>query len=215
MAGVCGLLLLYYLIKYVDRLWKEEKEEQQEINMNHAMEMELKTGTDKPMPHVDMETTKKLEMDSKEENKEKWDTRDLFLGTLTRLGCQYEIDENDRIDFKWQGGYFTADVTNDCPFVVVWYFNWAEFELYDVDTWSRVKQVINDANINYNIHVLYSMNEAGGTFNVHSKKHFLFFSEIPDVEGYLQSVLEQFFRIRQYVESEIEKLKRDEEIVTK
>jgi hypothetical protein len=33
-------------------------------------------------PHMDIETTKELEMETKEENKEKKDTRDLFLSTL-------------------------------------------------------------------------------------------------------------------------------------
>ena len=142
-------------------------------------------------------------------------TRDLFLDTLTKMGCQYEIDEEDnQIRFMWQGGHFTADAQNDCAFVVVWYLYWDEYELYDIDSLSRVKRVINDANINYNINVIYSVNEAGSTFHVHSKKHFLFINQIPDVEGYLQSILGQFFQVRRFVDSELVKLKSEEENVS-
>lgn len=140
-------------------------------------------------------------------------TRDLFLETLTKIGCQYEVDEDDRICFMWQGGHFIADTTDDCPFVVVWYQFWAEYELYDIDTFSRVKRVINDTNINHNINVVYSVNEAGSTFHVHSKKHFLFVPQIPDTIEYLQAVLGQFFTVRRYMEIELDKLKTEEEAI--
>ena len=151
--------------------------------------------------------------DNNENNKEAtaMGTRDLFLELLTKIGCQYEMDENDRIDFTWQGGYFTADADNESAFVVVWYFQWAEYELYDIDTISRVKRVINDANICYNLDVVYSANEAGSTFSVHSKKHFLLMPQIPDVEGYLQAILGMFFQVRRYIETQIDKLKLEEE----
>lgn len=151
---------------------------------------------------------------SKKTMEETKGTRDLFLEVLTQMGCRYEIDEEDnQIRFKWQGGHFTADAQNDCAFIVVWYLYWDEYELYDIDTLSRVKRVINDANINYNINVVYSINEAGSTFHVHSKKHILLISQIPDIEEYLQSVLGQFYHVRHYVEAELEKLKNEEEKV--
>ena len=41
-------------------------------------------------------------------------TRGLFLETLTKIGCQYEIDdEDDRILFAYQGEHFLADAYND------------------------------------------------------------------------------------------------------
>lgn len=138
-------------------------------------------------------------------------TKDFLIELLTKLGCQYEIDENDRIGFKWQGGYFTADADNESVFVIVWYFQWAEYELYDIDTISRVKRVINDANVYHNVDVVYSVNEAGSTFHVHSKKHFLLMPQIPDAEGYLQAVLGMFFQVRRFVETQIDKLKLEEE----
>ena len=148
------------------------------------------------------------------ENKDKemaMGTRDYLMALLTRIGCQYEVAENGRIDFKWQGGYFAADADNESAFVVVWYFQWAEYELYDIDTISRVKRVMNDANIHYDVHVVYSTNESGSTFSVHSKKQFLLIPQIPDAEDYLQAMLGMFFQVRRYVETQIEKLEVEEE----
>jgi len=36
-------------------------------------------------------------------------------------------------------------------------------------------------------------------------------SQIPDVESYLQAILGMFFEVRRYVETQIDKLKIDEE----
>lgn len=216
-AGVIGAVILWTLISKIME-WREEKEEPAKYS-NSAIDMEFKTETDKPMPHVDMETTKAIAMDIKKDETAEVvktiGTRDLFLETLTKMGCQYEIDEeDDQISFMWQGGHFTADAENDSAFVVVWFLYWDEYELYDIDALSRVKRVINDANIRYSVNVVYSINEAGSTFHVHSKKHFLFISQIPDVEGYLQSILGQIFQVRHFVDSELVRLEGKEENVS-
>lgn len=141
--------------------------------------------------------------------------RDLFLETLTALGCQYEVDEDDHINFQWQGGYFSAHASNESLFVTIWYFQWGEWELYDIDMLSRVKQVINNANINYSLNVVYSLNEEGGNFYIHSSKSFVFVPQLPDIKGYLQAMLGEFFVVRRYVEKELDKLENQEEKISK
>ena len=142
-------------------------------------------------------------------------TRDLFLETLTKMGCKYEFDEEDRICFQWQGGYFVAIASNENLFVTVWYFQWGEWELYDIDMLSRVKRVINDANINYSLNVVYTLNEEGGNFYIHSSKNFVFVPHLPDIEGYLQAMLGEFFTVRRYVEKELDKLENQEEKISR
>ena len=131
------------------------------------------------------------------------------------MGCQYEFDENERIGFQWQGGYFVANASNDNLFVTIWYFQWGEWELYDIDALSRVKRVINEANISYALNVVYSINEEGGNFYIHSNKNFLFIPQIPDIKGYLQAMLGEFFTVRRYVEKELDKLENQEEKISK
>ena len=143
--------------------------------------------------------------------KKNWKSREFFLSTLQKIGCTYEIGENDRISFTWQGGNFLVDVSDDCPFAVVWYLGWAEYELYDVDNLSRVRTVINDSNINHNLNVVYSINKDDGIYYLHTKKHFLFIPSIEDAHDYLCAVLSEFFVVRRYVETELEKMRIEEE----
>ena len=52
-----------------------------------------------------------LEVKPEEEAK---GTRDLFLETLTKIGCQYEIDSEDgNILFAYQGEHFVATANNE------------------------------------------------------------------------------------------------------
>jgi hypothetical protein len=196
---MCGLIVA------ISNWWdnrKEKKEKELETSLNQD-------AAARRIMDESLEESKKTVKETMEQTK---GTRDLLLEMLTKIGCQYEIDENDgQIQFTWQGGHFMADAANDCAFVVVWFLFWEEYELYDIDTLSRVKRVINDANINYNINVFYTINEEGNTFHVHSKKHFMLMKQIPDIESYLQTIFGMFFQVRQYVELEIEKAKQKEE----
>ena len=140
-------------------------------------------------------------------------TKDFLLETLTRMNIAYEIDsnDNDHVSFSWQGGHFCVDASNDCPFIVIWFFQWDEWELYDIDTLARVKRVINETNIQSAPTIVYSVNEAASTFSVHSKIHALFIPEIPYPETYLQTLLGDFFRVCRHMETELDKLKNQEE----
>ena len=203
-VGVIGAVILWTLIVKLSERWDDRNDKKrQQLEMQMAQDAAARQTYD-----IALEKSKKAMEETK-------GTRDLFLETLTKMGCQYEIDEeDDQISFMWQGGHFTADAENDSAFVVVWFLYWDEYELYDIDALSRVKRVINDANIRYSVNVVYSINEAGSTFHVHSKKHFLFISQIPDVEGYLQSILGQIFQVRHFVDSELVRLEGKEENVS-
>ena len=77
-------------------------------------------------------------------------TRDLFLNTLTKIGCQYQLGEGDdnRIFFAYQGENFFADTTNDIMYVHLWDTHWGHVELYDIDEVSRLRKAINTSNLN-------------------------------------------------------------------
>lgn len=144
-----------------------------------------------------------------------WNTRDLLLELLKKMNCKYEIDKDDRILFQWQGGNFIADASNKYPFIIVWYIQWGEGSVFDIDSFSRVKRVINEANIRHDISVFYTVDKEADQYLVHSKKHFLLIASTPHLENYLQSILAMFFEVRRYVETETEKLKNQEESVQK
>lgn len=134
-------------------------------------------------------------------------TKDLFLETLTRLGCQYEIDDEDEanIRFAFQGEFFVVRATNESPFLHIYDTQWEQIDLYDIDEFSRLRKAINESNIANSVITVYTINEAGGTVNVHSKSAILFIPEIPDISDYLRSALGEFFQVHETVRMEMAK----------
>ena len=141
-------------------------------------------------------------------------TRDLFLATLTKIGCQYQLGEgeDDSIYFPFQGERFIVDASNDSMFIHVWDPYWKNVELYDVDEVARIRKAINTANLNTPVTTLYTINEAGRTMDVHSRATIPFFSVIPDLETYLRDALAAFFHAHQVVGTEMHKMREEENV---
>ena len=59
--------------------------------------------------------------------------------------------------------------------------------------------------------VLYTIHQESEQIGVHTKKSVLFIPQIPNIDGYLVSVLNEFFRTQRLVVTEIEKMKVKEE----
>ena len=140
-------------------------------------------------------------------------TRDLFLETLTKIGCQYTVDDEDteRYYFAYQGEHFAVDMSDERQYVNLWDMFWASAELYNIDQLSRLKKVINESNLRFATTTVYTINEAGSTVDVHCKSVILFCAQIPDLENYLRTELNDFFHVHQYINVEMAKLKEQEE----
>ena len=150
-----------------------------------------------------------LEVKPEEEAK---GTRDLFLETLTKIGCQYEIDSEDgNILFAYQGEHFVATANNEGWYVRVWDTYWGHVELYNVEEFSRLKKAVNHANINCATMTIYTINEEGKTVDVHCKSVFPFMPQMPNLEDYLRNELGDFFTAHHLVGSEMAKLREQEE----
>ena len=132
-------------------------------------------------------------------------TRDLFLDTLTRIGCQYELGEGDEIIFGYQGEQFIVKANNNNHFIHIYDTYWGHVELYNVEDLSRLKKAINVSNLSNSVTAVYTVNEAGGTVDVHSKMAILFISEIPAIDDYLRMELNEFFRAHETISIEMTK----------
>lgn len=153
------------------------------------------------------------DLDSLEDKgEEKKGTRDLFLETLTKIGCQYEIGEgdDDRIFFGYQGEYFFVNAKNDWQYIQIWDTNWWHVELYDIDELARLKKAINRSNLNNSVVTVYTIDEEGKNVDVHCKSTILFVQQIPELENYLRLELGEFFRAHQFVGNEMAKLREQE-----
>ena len=135
-------------------------------------------------------------------NKTGQDTRSLFLDTLTKIGCQYQLGEDDdtRIFFDYQGESFFADLDSEGIYVHIWDTHWLQVELSDIDEMSRLRKTINT-----------SIDNDSKTMIVHSKSIIPFMSSMPALEVYLRVELNEFFRAHHVIEVEMHKLREQEQ----
>lgn len=188
-------LLAFFVLAILLTMWndrRQEKEEERTRQKRMAMEKENMTISNPDLRHLG--------------------TRDIFLETLTKIGCQYKLGEGDdtRIFFDYQGEHFFADTTNDIVYVHLWDTHWGHIELYDIDEVSRLRKAINTSNLNTAVTTVFTIDEAGSNMDVHSKRTFLFISQIPQLDMYLKTELNSFFRAHQLVGCEMQKLREKE-----
>lgn len=138
-------------------------------------------------------------------NQDQIATRDLLLDTLTKIKCQYEIEdgEDGDIHFAYQGEYFTVRASNDCRYVQIFDIRWGHVELYDVDELSRLRKAINESNLRNSVTAVYTVDEAGGNVDVHCKSVIPFIPEIPNLEDYLRLELNEYFQVHQFIGAEM------------
>lgn len=136
-------------------------------------------------------------------------TRQLALKTIENLGSEPQYTEEGRIQFEYQGVIFLIEAANDCMFVnLIW--PWCHsFSKFDIDEFARVRQVVNDINLQDVVSVVYTISDSDDVA-LHIKKHFLFISQIPQLEEYLKMILNSFFRTARTLELEIEKCRMQE-----
>jgi hypothetical protein len=138
---------------------------------------------------------------------EKKGTRDLFLETLTKIGCQYEIGEGEDgdINFGYQGEYFVVRANNSNRYIQIYDTHWGHVELYDIDEFARLKKAINESNLRNSVTTVYTIDEAGSNVDVHCKSVILFTPEIPEIVDYLRLELSEYFRVHETINMEMVK----------
>ncbi len=143
---------------------------------------------------------------------QKMKTRELLCKTLEKLNCEYKIeeDENKAIVFKYQNEWFKVEADDDFLFITIWDLWWGEWEANDIDNFSRLKRVINDANIRGGVIVVYSINDEQKV-GIHSKMQILFCQDIDKIDEYLSAILSRFFYVHQFVSKEMARLQVEED----
>ena len=101
------------------------------------------------------------------------------------------------------------EATDDCKFVnLIW--PWCHsFSKFDIDEFARVRQVVNEVNMNDSLSVFYTITDSDEVA-LHIKKHFLLVPQVPEVEEYLRVILNGFFRTARTLNLEIEKCRMNE-----
>lgn len=137
-------------------------------------------------------------------------TRNLVIKTLTDIGCQYEINDENYIYFKYQGEEFKIDASNDSH--IIWIYNvaWGGISTNDSDA-DYLKQAINKVNENSAITNLYTINEEKGFISTHCKMVTYFACYIPNYKEFLKSILDGCFIAQQQVRDEFANLCKSQE----
>ena len=202
---IIGALILCFLVVKITEWWdnrKEEKERQRKIQIRQSVEVIQPYDNEVIIENTDMEETKRTKS-----------TRELFMETLTEIGCQYELSEeenDDRIFFDYQGEHFLAGVNNDSFYVHIYDTYWGHVELYDIEEFSRLRKAVNESNKTSGVTTFYDIDEVGKNVDVHSKSIIPFMSEMPNLGAFLRVELNEFFRAHQCVGMEMAKQREAE-----
>lgn len=136
-------------------------------------------------------------------------TKQLALRIIENIGSKPQFTEEGRIQFEYQGINFLMEATDDCKFVnLIW--PWCHsFSKFDIDEFARVRQVVNEVNMNDSLSVFYTITDSDEVA-LHIKKHFLLVPQVSEVEEYLRVIMNGFFRTARTLNLEIEKCRMNE-----
>ena len=199
-------VIAIYTNKYMSQRSQAEGEDKEQVQTAETA-CTVSYDQTKDNPESDQNVNKETK-----DMEEKKGTRDLFLETLTQIGCQYEVGEgeNGDITFAYQGEYFLVRASNSIRFVHIYDTHWGHIELYDIEEISRLKKAINESNLDNSVTAVYTIDKTGGTVDVHCKSVILFIQEIPDISEYLRLELNEFFRVHEKINLEMAKLREME-----
>ncbi|MBP5339835.1 MAG: hypothetical protein J6Z14_11155 [Prevotella sp.] len=141
-------------------------------------------------------------------------TRVLVMQTLRRMGCEPVAEEDSTtICFDYQGERILIVSSNDCLFIDVYDLWWYRLSMdADIEEFARMQKAVNLINGWANCTVLYTMNKEDRLIGVHLRRNILFIEQIPNLELYLKSVLEDFFMTQREMLKEMEKAEVREQL---
>ena len=138
-------------------------------------------------------------------------TTGLVLTTLRSIGCEPETEEKGGLNydyFTFQGEKFTIESNDQCYFITIYDTWWHSISIYsEVDDIANLHRTINLANQHVNCTLLYTTNNEIEEIGVHSRRTILFVKEIKEIDQYLVSVLNDFFKAQRLVLTELDKCK--------
>ena len=139
---------------------------------------------------------------------ESWMTKTLVKGVLRRIGCEPEEEDEDYVQFNYQDENFIIQANEERPFIIisdVWWYHLSTYN--DLEEFARLQKVINACNRDGSYTVFYTISRDSEEIGVHTKRNELFIPQIPNIEDYMKSILNGFFRVQRYVHTELERIK--------
>ena len=179
-------------------------------NKKDRAEKEMDSIANAPIMSVNAEVLP-LNNNNMEEN-QNLSTRDLCAEVLRKLNFDVQFDEENEYNmyFTYQGENFSVDTWENGLMITIWDTWWGTVDLDDLDDVSRVRKAINNINVRQNLTLMYSIDEKGQKFAVHTKRQCLLIPQIPQIENYMAAMLTGFFDVQRSFKEEYDRLRLEE-----
>ena len=179
-------------------------------NKKDRAEKEMDSIANAPIMSVNAEVLP-LNNNNMEEN-QNLSTRDLCAEVLRKLNCDVQFDEENEYNmyFTYQGENFSVDTWENGLMITIWDTWWGTVDLDDLDDVSRVRKAINNINVRQNLTLMYSIDEKGQKFAVHTKRQCLLIPQIPQIENYMAAMLTDFFDVQRSFKEEYDRFRLEE-----
>ena len=151
------------------------------------------------------------DIQQEEKQEEPPHTKDLCIELLKQLNCEVFVseEEENRLDFKYQGEHFIIDATNESFFINIWDPGWYVVPLDDLEQMSNVRKAVNTINNYSGTTIVYYIEEEGQKFILHSKRQCILPKDLPHVKEYLRALLDDFFAVQNKLREEIVPLRTE------
>lgn len=201
LSMLVAVVLFCYFLYYKKKNYREEQEMDRIANAPN-----MSVGSEVlPLNNNNMEENQNLS------------TRDLCAEVLRKLNCDVQFDEENEYNmyFTYQGENFSVETWEDGLMITIWDTWWGTVDLDDLDDVSRVRKAINNINVRQNLTLMYSIDEKGQKFAVHTKRQCLLIPQIPQIENYMVAMLTGFFDAQRSFKEEYDRLRLEEKAKAK
>ena len=197
------LIILIAVVLFCYFLYNKDKKNKEEQEMDRIAKVPNMSVNAEVLP---------LNNNNMEEN-QNLSTRDLCAEVLRKLNCDVQFDEENEYNmyFTYQGENFSVDTWENGLMITIWDTWWGTVDLDDLDDVSRVRKAINNINVRQNLTLVYSIDEKGQKFAVHTKRQCLLIPQIPQIENYMAAMLTGFFDVQRSFKEEYDRLRLEEE----
>lgn len=145
-------------------------------------------------------------------------TKELFIKTITELGCSYEMwevkdSDDDSILFEYKNVKYRAYIYDYCREVdIMTHYSVYSVELSNVDEISRLRTAVNNINHDYNVITTYFIDNESKFMHTICRITIPFMAEITGLIDYLVTHLDELHDVVSWIfENEMDELRKEEE----
>ena len=191
--GIVGTLIIIGVLRGIFHGYKNNE-------MRANTEIDLTTTRICPQHNTQKIKTKK---ETEIMEHPKYNTQQLMVSTLTQIGCQPTVNEDDTVAVTYQGEHFHIDFGG--LYAQIWDLGWAGVSVNDPEL-PKIREAVNHTNFDFGPTVVMTNPDDKGTMYFHSRLGILLHPDIPEIDNYLRSNLNMFFRTKEAVRQNFQQL---------